>query len=226
MLNKVTENIWEAAGEIYAPMRIHFTCRMTVIRLPGGELLLHSPVKIDDPLAAELEKLGTVRYLVAPNDFHHMFLDEAISRYPDAVVYGAPGLKEKRRDLQFHHELGSEAPWSDTLDQVLIGGMPAFNEFVFLHKPSKTLIVTDLMFNIKKPQNLQSHIVLFLAGAYKKPGQSRLFRLAIKDKAEAGKSIRTLLSWDFERVIMAHGAIIEKDAKTILANAVRIMAKG
>ena len=34
-----------------------------------------------------------------------------------------------------------------------------------------------------------------------------------KDKAAARKSLRKILDWDFDKIIMAHGDLIETDAK-------------
>jgi hypothetical protein len=44
-----------------------FTTRMTVVRLSNGDLFLHSPIKFDQALASELQRLGTIRHLVSPN---------------------------------------------------------------------------------------------------------------------------------------------------------------
>ena len=225
MLNLVAENIWEVPGDVWMPMGFHFPCRMTVIRLENDQLLLHSPISVNDNLAAELKKLGEVKYLIAPNTFHHLFLADVMARYPEAILYGAPGLEKKRKDLNFHHQLGEAAsPWTQILNQKLIEGMPAFNEFVFFHKPGRTLIVTDFMFNIKQPRNLQSGLLYLMAGTYKKPGQSRLFRMMARDKAATGASVRAILKWDIQRVVMAHGQILEENAHAVLEKAVAKMA--
>jgi hypothetical protein len=50
--------------------------RMTVIRLPGGDLLLHSPTPFSAALKQELEKLGRIRHLVAPNVAHWTSLEQ------------------------------------------------------------------------------------------------------------------------------------------------------
>ena len=49
-----------------------------------------------------------------------------------------------------------------------------------------------------------------------------LFKLfLLKDKSEFKKSIDYILEWDFERVIISHGKVIEKDGKEIFREAFR-----
>ena len=73
--------------------------RMTVVRLPGSKLLLHSPIAATAELVREVTALGRVAYLVAPNRFHHLFVGEWKEACPDASIYVAPGLDTKRADL-------------------------------------------------------------------------------------------------------------------------------
>ena len=109
--------------------------RMTVIRLRDGGLFVHSPVRLDHPLRAALDALGPVRAVVAPNRAHHLFASDYPTGYPDARLYAAPGLPEKRPDLKFAAELGDDAPdaWSADIEQVLFRGAPTLNEVVFFH---------------------------------------------------------------------------------------------
>ena len=62
----------------------------------------------------------------------------------------APGVEAKRPDLEIRAVLGESplAGWSDVLDQTLVAGFPMTNEVVFFHRPSRTLIASDLVFNI------------------------------------------------------------------------------
>ena len=81
---------------------------MTVVRLPGPKLLLHSPLAATEELVREVKALGHVAYLVAPNRFHHLYVGEWLKACPDASVYVAPGLEEKRPDLKIAGVLSDE----------------------------------------------------------------------------------------------------------------------
>ena len=109
--------------------------RMTVVRLPDSALLLHSPVPVSDGLKRQLEELGRVTYLVAPNCFHHLYAGDWLQAFPEASLYAAPGLERKRPDLKITGVLGDtpEPGWNGVLDQVLVNGLPLVNEVAFYH---------------------------------------------------------------------------------------------
>jgi hypothetical protein len=50
---------------------------------------------------------------------------------------------------------------------------------------------------------------------------SILFRMMIRDQAAFARSIRRMLTWDFERIIVAHAEPVVEDAKTTLIEACR-----
>src|SRR5215510_572992 len=126
--------------------------RMTVIRLPAGALLLHSPVQLDQQLRGELDAIGRVRYVVAPNRVHHLYAGRVAESYPEAKLWIGPGLERKRPDLVYVAVLGDEAPaeWRGQVDQVFFAGRPYENEVTFFHRASRTLILCDLAFNFRE----------------------------------------------------------------------------
>ena len=216
------ERIGEGAWTETQPLRLmgtDFGTRMTVLRV-GEDLLVHSPARIDDALAEELDGLGRVRWLVAPNTYHHLFLRRAKERWPEAEVWIAPGVEKKQKQLQ-PDGVFPAAPdaWRDDVDVHLVGGMPKVNEIVLLHKPSRTLLLTDLLFNFGEPDGWWSRTFLRLADAYGGPKQSRLLRFVTKDRAALRESRDVILGWDFDRVTVCHGGILEGDAKRTLADA-------
>ena len=217
MLKSIAEDIWVVDYDFFN-FGIHFPTRMTVIRTAGGGLWLHSPVPIDDALAAALAELGTVKYLVAPNKFHHMFFAEALERYPDARRYAAPGLKSKRKDIEFHAELSSETPpeLAGDIAQVYLRSIPAMGETVFFHRKSGTLITTDMFMNVHQATGMLSRFIYWAEGCYKKPAVPRLNRMFVKDKAVMAEDLGVMGSWPIQRLIMAHGEIVEDNAAEVV----------
>jgi hypothetical protein len=189
--------------------------RMTVIRLAGGDLLLHSPVSLDPALREALDRIGRVRWVVGPSKVHHLFLGDYVRAYPSAELCGASGLAEKRRDLQFQRVL-DDRPVADWGDQVLhhpFAGAPTVNEVVFLHRRSRTLLLTDLAFNVQPGERNQARIFHWLVGATGRFGPHRILRAAIRDREAARSSLATILAWDFDRVIVTHGDVLDHDGK-------------
>ena len=185
--------------------------RMTVVRLPGPKLLLHSPIAVTADLVREVKSLGPVAYLVAPNRFHHLFVGDWQRACPDASVYVAPGLDSKRADLKIAGVLGDEPEpgWKGAVDQVLIAGFPLANEVVFFHRPSATLVATDLAFNVGASSPLLTRLVFRLTGAYGRLAPTLLERLFVRDRAAFRRSLERVLEWPFDRIVVAHGEVCE-----------------
>ncbi len=207
------------------PGRFHLPARMTVVRLGGG-LLLHSPVPLDDATRNELERLGPIAWLVAPNRLHSLYLTAAQQRYPDALTFVAPTLPAKRPAIRCDHHLEDGAPFGTGLDALGIAGAPGADEFVFLHRPSRSLIVTDLLFHITRPRGVVAGLALRLMGAHGRLAQSRTWRVLTRDRAAAAHACRALLAWDFDRLVPAHGEVIDTGAKPRVREALAWMARG
>lgn len=192
--------------------------RMTVIRLSGGRLLLHSPVALDSELRAALDALGRVSYAVAPNRVHHLYAGEVAKAYPEARLWVGPGLERKRPDLAFVAVLGDEPPeeWRDEVWQTFFRGRPYENEVVFLHRASRTLILCDLAFNFGPGAAAPTRLLMKLLRSYGRFGPSKLDPWLIRDRDAARQSLERILAWDFDRVVVAHGDVLESGGREAL----------
>ncbi|MDC3956714.1 DUF4336 domain-containing protein [Polyangium jinanense] len=214
-LVSLAEDLWAAEHPVKMPGGVRMDTRMTVVRLPGEKLWVHSPIPIDDTLAAELTKLGKISYLVAPNLYHNLFLGRASERFPEARVFAPPGLEKKIPSLRIDEVLSADTPatWADVFTQRLVEGAPQMQEVAFLHRPSKTLVVSDLLFNIERPEGLATKVVLTMMGTRGKLARSRMWNFITKDKAAWRASVREVVALDFDRLIMAHGEVVASGAK-------------
>ena len=215
-LTKLDEDLWVAARPL--PLWVcDVGTRMTVMRL-GGDLLLVSPVSLDPALRAALEPLGRVRWVVGPSLVHHLFLGEYAQAHPSAELWGAPGLAAKRPDLRFQRVLGGEAPpeWEGRVQYLLFEGAPRINEVVFLHRPTRTLVLTDLAFNVQPGAKNRAKVFHWLVGAGNRFGPHRIIRAVIRDREAARRSLASILAWDFERIIVTHGDVLERGGREAL----------
>lgn len=213
-LTKLDESLWVASR----PLKIvvgDVGARMTVIRLPDGDLLVHSPVSLDTPTRAALDALGPVRWVVGPSKVHHLFLGEYAAAYPEAALLAAPGLEEKRRDLTFRHVLHDELPlpFDGAVLRHVFAGAPLMNEVVFFHPASRTLILTDLAFHLPPGAPNGARLFHLLVGATGRFGPHRIVRLGIRDRAAAARSLEHVLGWDFDRVVVSHGTVLERGGR-------------
>ena len=216
MLEPLAPDLWSATSTIRFVAGVILPIRMVVVRLPDGSLVLVSPIPMDDALAAEVASLGPVRSLVGPNLLHHLSLGPARQRFPGATLLGAPGLAAKRSDLSFDGEIAG-APWGDGLTAHLVAGAPRINEVVLHHAASGTLITVDLLFNIEKPANRWSALVLSLAGTRGRLARSREWWFLVKDKAAFNQSLDHILALPFDRVTVAHGEVVKAHGRDQMA---------
>jgi len=210
------------------PGRFHMPARMTALPLAGGGVALVSPIPIDDALASRVEALGPVRYLVAPNLLHHLYLGAAQARWPSARVLAPDSLRAKRPDLTIDGALEDGLPddLSASVEAVKIDGAPTVDEHVLFHRASATLVVTDLLFHVVRPRGLVAHVALWLVGCRGRLAQSRAWRLFVKDRAAAARSARTLMGLDFDRLVPAHGDVIDLGARPQVERALAWMLSG
>lgn len=215
MLEELVPGIWT----VTSPLKlagVEFGTRMTIVRVGSDGLVLISPCPIDDTLAAEIDALGAVRAVIAPNAFHYLYFVGAAERYPDAARFLAEGVAKKLGSSPPGSvTLSSEADsiWSADLEQCMIEGAPMSNEVVFYHPASRTLILTDLCFNFDPAPSGWPGIFLRIMGVHGQLAVSRLMRLALKDREKVRPIIRQILEWDFDRIVVTHGAIVAQDGQ-------------
>ena len=213
-------DVWVARRPLAIPVG-DIGARMTVLRLPDGSLMLHSPVKLDAALERALRELGPAKWVIGPSKGHHLFLGDYVQAFPGAALCGAPGLAEKRRDLAFQHTLAPQPPpgWPESVKVQLVAGCPFMNEVALLHAPSRTLVLTDLVFNVPRDGPNRARLFHWLVGATGRFGPHRLIRFGIRDRAAARRSLDRILAWDFDRVVMSHGEVVETGGKRLLEQA-------
>jgi hypothetical protein len=220
------DTIWIKEYPIhYAGTR--FNARMTIVRLSNGHLFIHSPCKIDGYTKSMIEKLGTVDFIVAPGSFHFSYVSSAQQAFVEAETFICPGIERKRMEIDFDWIL-SDRPdqrWEKDLDQVLVRGNRFIWEVAFFHKATKTLILVDLIENFTNQTEDVNWSLKFwfkvVFRMWENPKPAPEYQLGWKDKKAARRSLMKILEWDFDRIIIAHGDLIEENARQVALNAWR-----
>jgi len=200
---------------------------MTIVRLPGGELWVHSPIAWSDDLGSEISKLGPVSYLIAPNTLHYSYLSDWRQRFPEARTYGPPGLADRaHRLIPVDETLGERPPtqWAGVFSQCLVRGS-LLTEVDFLHRPSRTLILTDLIENFE-PARVRGALLRWLMKTFgvadpdgKAPFDMQLSFLGHRKNVRAAAEL--MMTWAPERIVIAHGRCYEAQALAELRRAFR-----
>ena len=221
MLIKIGTNIWTMDGPnvVFAGASMH--TRMTVVRLRDGSLWVHSPIEYSPDAKLAIESLGgSVTALVAPNKFHHMFIGQWKEAHPDAQMFAESTVRNKIAFLQSAEELSDTAPelYGADIEQVVFAGNRLFQEVVFFHNQSKTLILTDMMINLR-PEGIRLLPRLFLrfeGAIFPNGGITRLYRLFTGDKVKARKALAVIRAWSPQTLTFCHGEPFTEPAATVL----------
>ena len=225
MLTQFGREIWIAEGPAVATAGFRYPTRMALIRLADGSLFIWSPIQLSDDLRTAVDTLGDVRYLVAPNSLHHLFLDEWKRAYPDARLYAPPGLRTKRKDIVFDRDLGNApiAGWADEIDQVLVPGSLITTEVVFFHRGSGTVLFTDLIqqFPADWFSGWRAMVARLDLMVGSEPAVPRKFRATFVNRRAARAALDHILAWPAEKVLLAHGAPVTADGRAFIGRAFR-----
>lgn len=214
----IADGIWIVDSGPMTAMGLSLPIRMTIVRLPNGDLLLHSPTPFSADLAKTVEAIGPVRHLVAPNIAHWTFLSAWQRAYPDATTWGAPGLRDRAQvrasNVRIDVDLGDAPPdvWSDTIDQGVVTGGAGFAEVWFFHRPTRTLLLVDLIENLEPEKLPLVERLLMQAAAATRGTTARYLRLPVRlGGKDARQAIRSIVDLKPDRVIFAHGRTFDRD---------------
>jgi hypothetical protein len=231
-LKCVVEDLWIVDGPLIQfgmPWpKLSFPTRMTVIRLAGGNLFIHSPTPLVPELRNEIERTGTPCWIIGPNRIHYWWIPEWRAAFPGADVYLAPRVREQASShitfdgLPLERESGY--PWDAELATLPIAGS-YMTEVEFFHYASRTLVLTDLVENFE-PQKLGSIVMRWITwfGRVQDPdGQMpRDMRLTFaKQRPQLRAAIEKMIAWGPERVILAHGRWYDENGAAELKRAFR-----
>lgn len=108
MLKEIDTDIWVAEAP-FQYFGLSVGTKMTVIRLENGELAVISPIQVDNAESLELDKLGTVSHIIAPNLYHYLFASDFKAHYPQAIFWATSGMEVKKPELPIDRIISNDA---------------------------------------------------------------------------------------------------------------------
>ncbi len=191
----------------------------TVVAIGAGRLAILSPPADVTP---DVERLGTLAAIVAPNSFHYLHAPAWHRRYPAAALYVAPELPRRVPGLPLVAELTPDAspPWREVLPFVVLGPDRGISEVVFFHRASRTLVLTDVASNLVDVDRAADRLAYRVSGMPRGFGPTRNSRrLLLRDQPRVRETLRAVMQWPFERIVVAHGAVVERRAADVFVSA-------
>lgn len=248
LLRRLTPNLAICSTPFHRFSRIAIGGRGTIVRLASGNLAVFSPVALTDRVKSELSQFGNgqVRYITALDQEHHIFVSDWLKEYPEATVLAPETLPDLRKkqgypaipDAQWKLFRKDRKTWtvSEEFDREFdMEYVPAHanHELVFNHRPSRTLIEADLLFNLPATEQ-HSKTGQPTNGAFLSGPLTRLFNAINNTQGEAlwqrrfiwyaisagdrpgyNASVSRIAGWDFDQIIPCHGNVIETGGKGI-----------
>ena len=200
---------------------IDFRRNVTLLRLGDGRVVIHSTAPFTEKDTRAIRTFGEPAWLVDATLLHDTFAKAGQAALPGAAYLAPIGFTEVS-GVATQPLDPPPLDWANEIEVLQIEGTRK-NEHVFLHRRSRTLVVADLFFSFA-PET-RGWARFFARRIMGLPpnlfGVSRFFRFLISDKEALQRSIKTMLDWNFERVVVAHREPLERGAKKAVQDALR-----
>jgi hypothetical protein len=218
-LEELTEGVWRVKGRLPFPLHRN----MVVLRLPNGELLLHSVVALDEAGMRALEALGKPAYAIVPHPAHMRDAAYYHDRFP-GLKFLTPAVSRKTVE--------ERVPVAGTVEEVLpplgfvLHEVPATRvpEYIYewpLPAGGRMLMVNDAFGGADASDNrqLMGRLLIRHTGA---PGNrfgiARIYRLAMLRNPAPLKTLARKLATipDLRLITVSHGEPVRTAAAEAL----------
>ncbi|KAJ7054379.1 hypothetical protein C8F01DRAFT_488762 [Mycena amicta] len=197
---------------------LHLGGRSVAVKLTSGDVWVMASTPLTLDTKDTIDKMGPLKWIVASNASHHLYLGQFKEAYPEAKVIGVKGLveKKKKEGMTLDGAYGVDAPetkygFEEEISACYFSGQK--NEDVaFFHVASKTLMQADLLFNLPCTEQYSktswSGRVPIIGNINPTTGLHSFFvnRLG-QDQAAMARDAKTVLDWAPERIIPSHGVM-------------------
>jgi hypothetical protein len=200
---------------------IDFARNVTHLRLGDGQVVIHSTAPFAEKDVKAIRTFGEPGWLVDATLMHDTFAKEGRAALI-GLPYLAPNGFTKVSDIATSPLDPAPSEWAGEIEVLKLEGTKK-NEHALFHRRSRTLVVADLFFSF--PPEARGWARFFARRIMGLPptlfGVSRFFRFLISDKEAFKRSVRKILDWAFERVVVAHREPLETAAKPAVERALR-----
>ena len=215
------KNIWVIEGPMVKDMGLLFSTRMIVVRMSDGSLWVCDPVRISDNTHRLINELGEIKYLLVTTQRHVWRLSSWHEKYPNAQLWSCANVPKKLKHLPYTGTMSDSQNWGCDFEQITIKGNKLLSEIAFCHKESKTLIMGDIVQNNEQKDGrpFTNFIFRISGAAYPSGGVGFDLKLTFTNRKAARETVCKILSWDFDKLIIAHGPCVTSNAKEYVKRA-------
>ena len=230
VIREVTKGVWTFSKPFSRFGLVPIGGRSTAVKLSDGGVWVLASTPLTEQTKVTLDKLGPVKYIIGPDSVHHLFLGEFKKAYPDAKLIAPEAAIERFEDktLKVDGKFGADPPgtlygFENDILHCYFSGF-ANKDVAFFHPTSRTLIQADLLFNLPCTEQYSKskssgHIPIFGHMGPASWMHSKMTWSMGTDKDAMRRDVKTVLGWEFERIIPCHGDVIETGGKQAFRDA-------
>ncbi|MBA3462611.1 MAG: DUF4336 domain-containing protein [Deltaproteobacteria bacterium] len=223
MLSEIVDGrIWASERPVWFS-GVRLRARTCVIRLDDGRLLVHSPAPPSDAWLKQVAAIGEVSWLVVPNCFHHLGTPAAAAAFPAAKILAPRSAAAKNPVLRIDVDLHDSTFTKGVPEMALfpLEGVPFLDETLLYHRPTQTLFGADVVLRADENDHWTWRFAARITGCSKRWSVPPDVRKKVTDKAAASRSLRALQGLAIQRLMVAHGNVIDDQPLARLTEAWR-----
>lgn len=207
-LEQLTDSLWHIDGEL---PNMAIGRHMTIARREDGSLVVHNAIACDEETMAQIDALGPVAYVIAPNSFHRIDGGRYAERYPNAKILTPKACAANVRQRMRVDGDVLDLPSDGSLRAQALPGVQ--KEAMLLHTDKDghvTAIFNDVLFNLPASLPGMGGVITRLMGSLGGPKVTRFARWSlVKDKAALREFFLELSANEMlVRAVPGHGALI------------------
>ena len=186
--------------------------RMTVLRLRNNEVWIHNPMQLMEADLNWLASLGFVRGIIAPNKWHVSDLCWMSEKFPQAQIACPQSFLDKNTQLQERVLFTTDVPYVTPCRELEFFAVPGIRieETVVFHPLTRSLIVCDLMMNMKAEGSGLQRTLFKLNNMGDCCAPTRILKWAFtSDSSELLAFVEQMAELNPRRIIVNHGEIFE-----------------
>lgn len=213
----INDKLLTVTGDLHMPL-MNLPRRMTVVRLSGARLVVHSAIALDEDEMIALEVWGRPAFLVVPSDKHRLDAKIWKDRYPAIQVVAPHGARTKVEELVSVDTVAPEFRDPD-VDFMIVPGTRGHEAALLVHSGDGcTLILNDIVGNIRGATGFRGWLLRLAGFAGDEPNVPAVVKMTVVDDTQALRL--QLMEWaampSLTRIVVSHGDIIEDNPRQAL----------
>ena len=194
-----------------------FPRRMTIVRIAGERLIIHSGIALDKPEMARIERFGKPSFFIVPSALHRMEVKTWKQRYPGLTIACPPGARGRVEELVNVDTVAPDFGDAAVSYTPVAGTAQREGALIVTGPQGATLVLNDLIFNVRKQPGVVGFIFGLLGVTGPEPKMAKVvMRKLLQDRGALRAQLEQWAALNLKRIIVSHGAPMAADPRETL----------